>query len=295
MGAEPLRSFYVESFEPLKLRGRASRTKQLYVTTLRNFEKFLNREPELSDLSDETVSRYLSWFRSLPRSPLSVNKERNNLLAIWRFGCRKRRIDLWPDVEPEIEPERIPQAWTEDEIRRLFASIHQETGWIAGVPAAAWWAALHYVAWDSGERISAMRALLWSHVDLTGAALYVPAELRKGKRKDRLYKLAPDTVDALKAIRMPPRAEVFPWPYCPTYLYNLYVPILKRAGLPHDCRSKFHRMRRSVASHYEAAGGNATELLGHSGRKVTKSYLDPRIVGDKQATDLLFRPGNRAG
>lgn len=40
----------------------------------------------------------------------------------------------------------------------------------------------------------------------------------------------------------------------------------------------------------EAAGGNATELLGHSSRKVTRqSYLDPRITGPPAAVDLLFR------
>jgi integrase len=54
-------------------------------------------------------------------------------------------------------------------------------------------------------------------------------------------------------------------------------------------------MRRSVASHYEAAGGNATELLGHSSRSVTLAYLDPRIVPQQHAVDLLFRPGDRPG
>jgi hypothetical protein len=46
-----------------------------------------------------------------------------------------------------------------------------------------------------------------------------------------------------------------------------------------------------VASHAEAAGMNATELLHHSTRKVTLAYLDPRIVKRPQAADVLFRPG----
>lgn len=62
-------------------------------------------------------------------------------------------------------------------------------------------------------------------------------------------------------------------------------------GLPDNRLYKFHAIRKSVASHYEAAGGNATELLGHTSRKITRAYLDPRIVRKKSAIDVLFRPG----
>jgi len=292
MSSIPLRSFYQETFEPLFLRSRSERTKHLYVTTLNSFEKFLGRSAELSDLTDDTVGRFLYWFRQQGRAPASVNKERANLLAMWRFACRKGYLQLWPDVRAEVEPERVPQAWTEEEMRRLFGSIRQETGLLAGIPASDWWAALHLLAWDTGERITAIMSLQWSWINLRGRTVLVPAEARKGKRKDRLYKLAPDTVEALKAIKFPKRDLVLPWPFHRNYLWDRYEPILKRAGLPTDRRSKFHRMRRSVASHYEAAGGNATEFLGHSARKVTRAYLDPRIVGDRQASDVLFRPSS---
>lgn len=103
--------------------------------------------------------------------------------------------------------------------------------------------------------------------------------------------MAPDTIEALRAIRLPKEPRIFPWPYTPNYLWNRFDGLLQRAGLPHDARSKFHRIRRSVASYFEAAGGDATNLLGHSDRKVTrKHYLDRRIVQEKQASDVLFRP-----
>jgi integrase len=290
MSSTSLRSFYRETFEPLFLRSRSERTKNLYNTTINTFERFLGRTAELSDLTDDTVGKFLYWFRQQGRAPASVNKERSNLLAIWRFACRKGYIQLWPDVQPEVDPERVPQAWTESEIRRLFLSIRREPGWIAGIRAADWWHALHLLAWDTGERITAIVSLRWCWVSLADATVLIPAEVRKGKRKDRLYRLSPDTVAALNAIRLPQRDLVLPWPLNRTYLWRRYEPILKRAGLPCDRRSKFHRMRRSVASHYEAAGGDATEFLGHSARKVTRAYLDPRIVGDRQASDVLFRP-----
>jgi integrase len=292
MRVTSLREFYATFFEPLRLRSRSQRTKDLYQTSLRNLAKFLERQPRLSDLSDDTINRYLAWFRALGRAPSSVNKERANVLAIWRFACRKHYVKDWPDVEMEIEPRRLPMAWLEHEVRALFAACTQEPGSICGVPAGLWWSCLLMVIWDSGERISAVAGLRWPAIDLRSGWVVVSAELRKGKRADRGYRLAPDTVAMLKSLRKHCRDDrVFPWPYTPNYLWLKFNVVLARAGLPTDRRSKFHRVRRSVASYFEAAGGDATQLLDHSDRRVTiRSYLDVRICGQKQAADVLFRP-----
>lgn len=288
-----LTDFYRDQFAPLRLRSRTDNTRRLYECTLRSFARFAGREPLMSDLNDATIARYLCWYRSLPRSPASVNKERNNLLAMWRWANRRKFIDTWPDVEAETEPRRVPLAWTREQLRALYEALAAEPGVIGGVPACRWWLALHAVIWDTGERISAVLNLRWDTVDLSGGWLVVPASLRKGNRADKLSRLHADTVHSLRAIRLPSRAEVFPWPYCPNYLWHRYGRLLKTAGLPHDSRSKFHRLRRTVASFFEAAGGNATELLGHAHRRTTLAYLDPRIVPQQYAADLLFRPGRR--
>lgn len=84
---------------------------------------------------------------------------------------------------------------------------------------------------------------------------------------------------------------IFEADFCPATIYNRYRKILEEAGLPTDRNHKFHCLRRSVASYFEAVGGDATKLLGHSTRRVTeKSYLDPTITETKHASDLLFRP-----
>lgn len=286
-----LDQFYRSYFAPLRLRSRSDNTRRLYETTLRTFTRFLGRVPVLQDLTDDEVNRYLSWFRKLPRSPASTNKERSNILAIWRFAARKRYVEEWPDVDPEIEPKRVPQAWTSDQVFRLFRTIKQETGLIAGIPAALWWEGLHLVGWDTGERIAALLGLQWADVDLIGRWALCRAESRKGKREDRIYRLALDTCEVLGKIRRP-FVHVFEWPYCPNYIWQKYARILCRAGLPSDRRSKFHRLRRTVASNFEAAGGDATALLGHSRRSITERYLDPRICQEQHAADVLFRPNN---
>lgn len=282
--------FYRNYYCPLRLRGRSSRTKDLYERTVKLFTEYLSRPATLADFSDDTANRFLAWFSDRGCSPYTVNKERDNLLAVWRFAARKGFVSQWPDVPPEVEPARIPLAWTEAELSKLFGAIRRQCGRIGDVPASDFWNALHMVAWDSGERISAMMDLRGEWLDLAGGWLVVPAAIRKGRTADMLFKLAPDTVAALRKLSPRSGVPVFYWPYGRTYLWKKYERVLEDAKLPVNNKSKFHRMRKSVASHYEAAGGDATKLLGHSARKVTLAYLDPRIVGEKHAADLLFRP-----
>jgi integrase len=161
------------------------------------------------------------------------------------------------------------------------------------VDGQLWWSALFSCLWDTGERIAAMMDLRWDGVDLEGLTVFLPAEVRKGGHTDRIYPIAEETAQLLH--RLPREYRPFFWPYDNGTLYNRLTKMLMKGGLPADRRSKFHRIRRSTASHYEAAGGNATELLGHTSRTVTRGYLDPRIVKTASAVDLLFRPGKSDG
>lgn len=258
--------------------------------SLKHAATSLGREVSLDDLCDDLVLSVIQRLRAAGRSEATANKCRSNLLAIWRWLCRKGHKQIWPDVAKVREPRRIPVAWTRSELRRLFDALGKLHGHVAEIPARLWWIALHSVIWDTGERIGAVLKLRWS--DISGDAILIRAETRKGRTADRAHRLHPSTVRMLAAIRRQPDDLVFPWDRRYDVLWGHYSSILKRAGLPCDRRHKFHAMRRTVASFYEAAGGNATELLGHSSRDVTRThYLDPRIVGgEQQASDLLFRP-----
>ncbi|NLX55090.1 MAG: site-specific integrase [Planctomycetaceae bacterium] len=283
-----LHDFFETIYLPLKLRNRSDNTVRLYRYSIRCFEETLGRPATLEDLTDTQVSMHLARLVADKRSPYTVNKERSQLLAIWSFAARKRYVEAFPDVEPEVAPKRAPLAWLESDMRRLVQACHDQTGYYDGIPAATWWIAIHEVCWDTAERIGAIRQLTWEHLNSDGW-LIVPAELRKGKREDKCFLLGPDTLGTLQAISLPERRLIFPWPFSTTYLYHVYRKILRRAGLPTDSRSKFHRLRRTAASYYEAAGGNATDLLGHANRETTKRYLDPRIVKQKQPSEVLFR------
>ena len=182
----------------------------------------------------------------------------------------------------------MPSCWTREQLGKLFEACDWQTGTIVGVEASAWWLAIHLFWWDSGERTGATLKLEWEHFDPTAGTMYVPGDIRKTNKR-ALYDLKPLTAEAIEAIREPRRKLIFELPGCLGTFYNHYTRLLKDAGLPHGRRDKPQKMRRSFASHLEAAGGNATEALGHSARSVTKdSYIDERIVKPDSPNLLLF-------
>ncbi len=283
-----LANLYFDHYEPRALRARRPNTKRLYKTTLVMFDKFLGRSATLEDLTDEKVGRFAAWRVDNGLSKRSVNKDLFNLLALWRWAHRKGLVDEWPDVELEKPPRRTPVAWSEFEIRKLYATMGELPGRLGNIRASDWWQALLLVAWDTGERINAIMHLAWVDVDTKGGWLRFGAEFRKGGRDDNAMRLSADTIAALR--KLPKEYElVFPWPYCYTYLWKKFGEILRLAELPSDFRCKFHRIRRSVASHAEAAGANATAMLRHTKREITESYLDPKICTPQQPIDVLFR------
>lgn len=281
--------FFESNYLPLRLRSRSKNTIRLYRHSIALFHTSLMKKPDLEDLTDDNVSRHLSNLTRMEYSVYSVAKERSQLLAIWNYAARKGILNRFPDVPPEVLPKQVPMAWMEEEMHRLIASCRLVEGRIDCIPASSWWVALHMVAWDTAERIGAIRKLEWSN--LQGDWLLVPASVRKGKRGDKLFRLARDTMDALNLIRLPPRALIFPWDRSETLIYKHYDKILTRAGLPTDYKSKFHRLRKTAASYFKKAGGDPTDLLGHADARTTAKYIDPRVMGHKFPADVLFRLG----
>jgi integrase len=119
----------------------------------------------------------------------------------------------------------------------------------------------------------------WSDIDLVGGFLTIPGERRKGGRQGRVYRLKPDAIQWLMRIREPGRELVWPLPFEYRHLWPRFKEILRCAGLPFGRERMFGCVRKSHASHLEAAGGDATASLGHSDRQTTVDYyLDEKIT-----------------
>jgi integrase len=271
-----LGDFFQNIYRPLRLLNRSKRTDQLFRYSIRLFGETLGRPATLDDLTDIAVSRHLQRLLEQNRKPAGVNKERRQLVALWNLAAKKRLVDQFPVLPTVREPEQLPKAWTVEEMWRLRMACNMQPGVYHGVPARLWWVALHCVLFATGERIAAVMQLRWR--DISGDVVVFPAESRKGSKRASVATLTPAALAALDEIRQPKRELVFPWPFGGNYIYVVYRAILLRAELETDSRSKFHRMRRSHATHLKAAGGDPTASLGHSSPVTTARYIDPRMI-----------------
>jgi integrase len=279
-----LKTLLHDYYAPVK--GISDRTIRLYEFTIKAFGAYLAEaegiaggysEPTTADLNQLVVARFLAW-RLRSREPATAAKDRAQLRACWEFAAREKLggVERFPTMRTITVPERIPEAWLIDEMRRLIESSAAEQGSICGIPAGSYFRSLLMCCYETGERISAVMSLTWA--DVRGPAVVFRAEGRKGRRRDIIRSISPDAAAAIDAIAEPRRALVWPFDKVISVLYHRMDRILRRAGLPHDRRCKFHRVRKTAASYYRAAGGNSQKLLDHSSPAVTERYLDPRIV-----------------
>jgi len=286
MTSKTLISVLCDFYAPL--RSLSQKSVQNYQFTIKAFGDFLGHEPRLDDLDELTVARFLSQ-RCKEKAVATAAKDRAQLRAIHEFSARRKLCDHWPQYPPVRVPERVPEAWFEGEMRRLLEAASLERTVLDGIPGGLWWRAILLLAYDTAERASALTRLRWRNVR-ENAVLFL-AEDRKGGRRDVLREIGADTLAALEAIRGSRSGDdhVFPWPRSKSYLWRRLEIILERAGLPHGRRDKFHRIRRTTASYFEAAGGSAQRLLDHADPATTRKYLDPRIVCSQAAPGMIPR------
>jgi len=286
----PLWQVCTDFYFPRRLTIQHEHTKLQYRFAINNLGEYLGRIPIVYDLTDDNVVGMMAHLRQKGLAPRTINERRSRLHALWTWLAKRGHVRLFPTTEPLPEPKRIPRAWSREQLQALFESIEQEDLPVGPIPGPLWWGAFIAVAWNTGERKSALLAIQWQHVELETREIYIPAEDRKGgsKAADMVYQLWTETVEVLKRL---PRVGplVFPWQKNRTTIYNRYRRILQRAKLPCDRRSLFHRIRVSHASWVKALGGNATDSLGHSSPETTRRhYEDPRIC--RAEAPPLFKP-----
>lgn len=265
-------------YRPLRLRGRSPETARLYGCTLRAFGRWLGREPEMRDLDELVLARYLE-SRAGKVAPLTVEKERSQLMALAGLAWERRLIGTKPTCPQGTVPERVPQAWSVEELRAVMAAASLPSTWKRdGEWKSRFFAAILPVLYETGERVGAM---LEARIeDYTRPHLVVRAEARKGRKRDRVYRMTADTCDRVEAVIADRSSgRVFVWPQSRTGLWKAFGAVVVAAGLDNRKRLRFHQIRRSAASHYAAAGGDAVEMLDHSSPRITKRwYLDPRLA-----------------
>ena len=273
-------------YAPLK--GISGRTVALYEYTLRSWRDFLGRDPTVDDLEELAVARFLA-HRLESRATATASKDRAQIHALWEFAARRGLTGgRWPQMRRIRVPERVPVCWLTDELQRLLDAASEREGEIAGVPARLWWRAAILTCYCTGCRIGELLAVEWSAVSTDG--IVFRAETRKGSIRDIVRPITKDCYEAIQATRTS-RKLVWEWDRCYTNLWRHLGVICKRAGLPDDRMSKFHRIRKTTASYAAAGGLDAQRLLDHSSPVTTRRYLDPRVVRPPSAPDVLPKVG----
>lgn len=269
-----LQDLFDQMYRPLRLRGRSANTSRLYGCTIRAFGKWLGYPPTTDDLSDLTLSQYLD-HRAAIRSPYTAEKERSQLCSLWRFAADRGIVATRPEVPPAPLPDRVPRAWTLQELGSIYRAAAATRGYVGPVPAGIWHSALVSVLWETAERIGAVLAC--RPEDFDGQHLHVRAEYRKGSKRDRVYRLSSRTASLVRQARGTNR--LLEWPKSATLLWKHYADIVARAGLGRGRHLSFHALRRSAASHYASRGGDPVQLLDHSSPRIThRWYLDRRLT-----------------
>lgn len=277
-----LREFFKTTYRPLRLRGRSANTAKLYEATFRAFDRWLvaegiAQECGIEHLDELLLARFLEAY-SQNHSPYTAEKIRTQLMALARLAWERRLpgLDRMPSCQAGVLPDRIPTAWSVEEMRRLFEAATKVKGWVGDIPAGEWFSAAIMLAFESGERIGAILAT--PARDYQKPTLIIHPEARKGGRRGRVYHLSDDLCARLDRVVGYGYEMLLPWPQTPTHVYDRLKKILKAAGLAGK-RLAFHQIRRTAISHIAAAGGDPVAFAGHSSPAITKRwYLDPRYA-----------------
>lgn len=266
----------------------------LFGYSVDRFRDFLGREPELTDLDDLQVSRFLRWRAVTPHrgkvcSPASVRKDMAHLLSLWNGAAKKRLVEQFPDLPRNIVrvPHHQPQAYTVDEISRMVCEARRRCGYIGPVPAAWLWPTLLMSAYYTGERIGSHLEVRWEQVDAERHTITFLSEHRKGLGRTITRAITPQLCEWLEKGRRAPGELV--WPWLEHRVIDSIFPRLRHICELAGVRPKgFHSIRKAAGSYVHAAGGNSTDFLTHRDAKTTRDhYLDPRITGQQSALDYL--------
>jgi integrase len=289
-----VRQLFLDRYAPLHQ--LVPRSVAIYQQTIDHWAKFLGREPELSDFDDLEVSRFLQSRVGSTRSggktisANTISKDKATICCIWSFAAKKRLVEQFPSLPRTKTVHHSPKAATVDSLQAMMAAASTGRRKFYGTTPVAWfWRTLIRVAFETGERRGALIDLRWSEVDLEGCQITFLAETRKGRSRDIVRAISPSLAAELLKQRGAPGDLVWHYPGKSKTLYAAWDRMRKRAGV--HVRG-LHSVRKASASYLAAAGGDATQHLGHSNPRVTQAYLDPSIVKPREsAVDMLPKLG----
>lgn len=256
-------------------RGLAPSSVKAHRWAINSLAKYLGREPDRSDLARDTVNAWLFAELSRGLDPITVHFERRALLTLWRDAFEEGWCDVGPARIRKIKvPQRVPNAWTLEQIRQLLATIDGLRGRLKRQPQVSrclFWRSYVLVGYYTGLRLGDLLKLRFDQIDADGSLTVIQSKTGTAVRCCLEY----EALSAIEGILRPERQRIFGDVMSQQCLQEYFSALVKRAGL----RGSTKWLRSSGASWCEAATpGSAMGFLGHRTHGLAyRHYVNPTI------------------
>jgi len=223
----------------------------------------------VGDVSREKIEQYLNRRADSGLSPRTINNTLGHFKAIFNWAVKIGELPANPiacvSARPQYEKRRKRRALSDDETRRLIGAM--DKGWLKiGAMLALY----------CGLRVSDIRRLKWSDIDLECNEISLRPEAEKNRKGSSLpiHPVLRNNLVTWRKESLPgPGALVVKLPHKPVTRLKR---ALKKAKIPYkddsDRYVDWHSLRHSFLTNLAKAGTGVKELQGlgrHSDPKLT--------------------------
>ena len=255
--------------------------------TLRQFVKWLGRDPRLDELNDELLSRWVVHLQAT-LAPKTAHGRRGDILGLWRdaFETDKTgKIQMPKRIRRVRVPDPEPESWTAEEVAKLIAAARSIEGFFRPeyrkweiIERATYLEAIIRAAWETGLRRGDLLSLRWEQIGKDGTV--AKSQVKTGIL--HAGQLSPETMALMTKLNRNPPLQ---WPDAPAPrsrggrsawgLGYWLARIRDLAGL--GKRGALQKIRRSAATDVAIhQPGMETRFLGHTNPKADRFYIDKK-------------------
>lgn len=251
-----------------------------------HFSEHLGHEATIDDF-DKLKLIGLMVSRKSQVAAATVNKDRRDLLCLWRHAADNGFCSAPPRIPKCPEPFNEPHTFTIEELTRILEATKR-------MPDPTWWRSVVLFLYDSGARISASLAVNVSDVDFNERTVRLVSHNAKTLRWQTAT-LSDDALEAMKAqaIGREARETLWPWRRNRRQLFPWFRRLTVLAGIALPRGKCFHSLRRTHGTAVCELFGleAASQSLGHTNTQTTKLYVARDRLTVLRVADRLPRPG----
>ncbi len=252
---------FLSKFErELRIRKYSRKTVKAYMLCLKKYFDF--KKESLGQFDENNIKDFLY---SLEKKKLSGSTINLHLNAIRFFFKNIVKIDSRLDIKFAKTPQKLPVAFTKNEIAKLLISVNNKKHRL-----------ILGLSYGAGLRISEVINLKLSDLDIKTRKIHLKSS--KGD-KDRITVIPERMIDAIQKISTDKKKKAYLFEsnrggkLASRTVQQVFTNALKESGIEKE--ASFHSLRHSFATHLLESGTDVRyiqELLGHANIRTTQVY-----------------------